>query len=50
MLVGGDFEHTQIKPEHLPFDTFDRVSLAVLMSFPLMAAARLLGESLTWVL
>jgi hypothetical protein len=50
MLVGGDFEHPRIEPEHLPFDTFDRVSLAVLGSFPLIAAARLLGVSLAWVL
>jgi hypothetical protein len=49
MLVGGDFSHIDIEPERLPFDTFDRVSLAVLSSFPLMAAARLLGEALMWL-
>lgn len=50
MLVGGDFEYVSVEPQRLPFDTFDRVSIAVLCSFPLMAAARLLGAAITWVL
>ena len=48
MLVGG-FEPAALEPDVLPLDTFDRVCLAVLGSFPLMAAARLAGELLSWI-
>ena len=49
MLVGTEFERASIEVERLPLDTFDRVCLGILGSFPLMASARLLGELLGWV-
>ena len=50
MLFSADFQQLVIEePERLPFDTFDRVWLGVLSAFPLMAAARLVGELIAWL-
>ena len=43
MLVGSDEGAQRAEPPRVPFDTADRVGLAVLAAFPLTAAGLVVG-------